>query len=222
MSATNFKTVNQTYRQLIGNGLTYCIPRFQRDYSWTDEEWDDLWQDLLSVFDRSNNDDAHYMGYLVLQSNDDKVFYVIDGQQRLTTLSIIVLAGLKNLKKLISDKVEAERNKQRLDQLMGTYIGYLDPVTLQSKPKLTLNRNNDHFYKTYLVALAEKMPQRNLKSSEHSLRKAFDWFDKKIAEYMKGDLDKGVVIAQLIEEMSSKLFFTVIDRKSTRLNSSHT
>lgn len=210
MSATNFKTVNQTYRQLIGNGLTYCIPRFQRDYSWTDEEWDDLWQDLLSVFDPSNNDDAHYMGYLVLQSNDDKVFYVIDGQQRLTTLSIIVLAGLKNLKKLISDKVEAERSKQRLDQLMGTYIGYLDPVTLQSKPKLTLNRNNDHFYKTYLVALAEKMPQRNLKSSEHSLRKAFDWFDRKIAEYMKGDLDKGVVIAQLIEEMSSKLFFTVI------------
>ena len=55
MSATNFKTVNQTYRQLIGNGLTYCIPRFQRDYSWTDEEWDDLWQDLLSVFDPSNN-----------------------------------------------------------------------------------------------------------------------------------------------------------------------
>ena len=38
MSATNFKTVNQTYRQLISNG-TYSIPRFQRDYSWTDEEW---------------------------------------------------------------------------------------------------------------------------------------------------------------------------------------
>ena len=35
MSATNFKTVNQTYRQLISNG-TYSIPRFQRDYSWTD------------------------------------------------------------------------------------------------------------------------------------------------------------------------------------------
>ena len=45
MSATNFKTVNQTYRQLISNG-TYSIPRFQRDYSWTDEEWDDLWEDI--------------------------------------------------------------------------------------------------------------------------------------------------------------------------------
>jgi uncharacterized protein with ParB-like and HNH nuclease domain len=42
MSATNFKTENNTYRKLIDNGLTYQIPRFQRDYSWTDEEWEDL------------------------------------------------------------------------------------------------------------------------------------------------------------------------------------
>ncbi|HQN41596.1 MAG TPA: hypothetical protein PK724_05715, partial [Pseudomonadales bacterium] len=34
MAATNFKTENNTFRKLIGNGLTYRIPRFQRDYSW--------------------------------------------------------------------------------------------------------------------------------------------------------------------------------------------
>ena len=39
MAATNFKTENNTFRKLIGNGLTYRIPRFQRDYSWTNEEW---------------------------------------------------------------------------------------------------------------------------------------------------------------------------------------
>ena len=33
MSATNFNTKNDTYRKLMGNGLTYRIPRFQRDYS---------------------------------------------------------------------------------------------------------------------------------------------------------------------------------------------
>jgi uncharacterized protein with ParB-like and HNH nuclease domain len=49
MSATNFNTKNATYRQLMGNGLTYAIPRFQRDYSWTDEEWEDLWTDLLGT-----------------------------------------------------------------------------------------------------------------------------------------------------------------------------
>lgn len=213
MTATNFKTVNQTYRQLIGNGLTYRIPRFQRDYSWTSEEWDDLWQDLLTTIEEKseNKDSSHYMGYLVLQSSDDKNFDVIDGQQRLTTLSIIVLAGLKNLQKLIDNTPEyAEQNKQRLEQLRQTYVGYLDPITLQPKSKLTLNNNNDYFYQHYLVTLSDRIPQRNLKSSEHSLRKAFEWFDKKIAEYIKPSDNKGVAIATFIGEMSDLLFFTVI------------
>ena len=38
MAATNFKTENNTFRKLIGNGLTYHIPRFQRDYSWGETE----------------------------------------------------------------------------------------------------------------------------------------------------------------------------------------
>lgn len=213
MTATNFKTVNQTYRQLIGNGLTYRIPRFQRDYSWTSEEWDDLWQDLLTTIEEKseNKDSSHYMGYLVLQSSDDKNFDVIDGQQRLTTLSIIVLAGLKNLQKLIDNTPEyAEQNKQRLEQLRQTYVGYLDPITLQPKSKLTLNNNNDYFYQNYLVTLADRMPQRNIKASEHSLRKAFEWFDKKIAEYIKPSNNKGVEIATFIGNMSDLLFFTVI------------
>src|SRR5437773_49562 len=46
MAASNFNTSNQTYRQLVGNGLIYSVPRFQRDYSWEEEHWDDLWRDI--------------------------------------------------------------------------------------------------------------------------------------------------------------------------------
>ena len=49
MPATNFNTRNDTYRKLLGNGLTDRVPRFQRDYSWGEEEWDDLWQDILGT-----------------------------------------------------------------------------------------------------------------------------------------------------------------------------
>ena len=102
MAATNFKTENNTFRKLIGNGLTYRIPRFQRDYSWTQEEWEDLWADIQGTH-RADGETAHYMGYLVLQSADDKSFDVIDGQQRLTTISLIVLAILKNFERLIDN-----------------------------------------------------------------------------------------------------------------------
>ncbi len=209
MSASNFKTENNTYRKLIGNGLTYRIPRFQRDYSWTDEEWEYLWSDILESV-RDGGETAHYMGYLVLQSQDEKTFDVIDGQQRLTTLSLIVLAVLKNLQRLIEDKKNSDDNQRRLDQIRQTYIGYLDPVTLITRSKLSLNRNNDNYYQTHLVSLGH-LPQRGLRASEHSLRKAFEWYDRRVKDYSKKENgEEGIALASLLETMSDRLFFTVI------------
>lgn len=210
MSATNFNTKNDTYRKLMGNGLTYRIPRFQRDYSWTEDEWEDLWADILGTI-KPGGEPAHYMGYLVLQSSDDKTFDVIDGQQRLTTLSLIVLATLKNLLRLIDEQKDADRNKRRLDQIRQTYIGYLDPVTLVSQSKLSLNRNNNTYYQTYIVTL-ERLPQRGFRASEHGLRKAFEWYEKRVRDYVRqtGDRDEGRALAQLVDTMSDRLFFTVI------------
>ncbi|MCR5877178.1 DUF262 domain-containing protein [Phenylobacterium sp. J367] len=209
MSATNFNTRNDTYRKLVGNGLTYRVPRFQRDYSWGEDEWDDLWQDILGTIS-PDGEPAHYMGYLVLQTSDDKTFDVIDGQQRLTTLSIIVLAALRNLKRLIAEGREVEATKQRLEGLRQSYVGYLDPVTLVPRSKLTLNRNNDGYYQTYLVTLADTLPQRGFKASEHLLRKAYEWYDRGIREYLRTATDPGLAVAQLIDTMSDRLFFTVI------------
>lgn len=209
MAATNFKTENNTFRKLIGNGLTYRIPRFQRDYSWTDDEWEDLWMDLQGTL-QVGGEPAHYMGYLVLQSADDKSFEVIDGQQRLTTVSIIVLAVLKNLQRLVDAGNDADANKRRMEQIRQTYIGYLDPVTLVARAKLSLNRNNNSYYHDYLVPLGH-LPQRGFRASEHLLRKAFEWFDKRVAEYLKKSTGhEGMRLAQLVEDLSDKLFFTVI------------
>lgn len=209
MSATNFNTKNDTYRKLMGNGLTYRIPRFQRDYSWTEEEWEDLWLDIVGTI-KEGGEPAHYMGYLVLQSDNDKAFDVIDGQQRLTTMSLIVLAVIKNLQILVAQDIDADRNEQRVNQIRQTYIGYLDPVTLVSRSKLTLNRNNDQYFQNYIVPLGP-LPQRGFRASEHSLRKAFDWFEKRVRDHVKStDGDAGVALAQFVETLSDRLFFTVI------------
>lgn len=209
MAATNFKTENNTFRKLIGSGLTYRIPRFQRDYSWEIDQWEDLWADILSSL-KQDEDTSHYMGYLVLQSADDKSFDVIDGQQRLTTVSLIILAILKNIQRLIESGNDAEANQQRLNQIRQTYIGYLDPVTLISKPKLTLNRNNNEYFQNYLIPLGH-LPQRGFRVSEHLLRKAFEWFDKQIVNYLKSNSgNEGQILAQLVENISDNLFFTVI------------
>ena len=46
---------------IIGNNKKFMVPKFQRDYSWGSEQWDDLWQEIETM--HSEKDD-HYMGYL--------------------------------------------------------------------------------------------------------------------------------------------------------------
>jgi len=204
----NFNTTNSTFRQLLGNGLTYRVPPFQRDYSWTESEWDDLWQDILGLFEE-DAEASHYMGYLVLQSSNSKQFDIIDGQQRITTFSILILAALGHLKDLIALKLDPENNTKRKEQFQNSYIGYLDPISLVSQPKLELNRHNNRFYQTYLVTL-DKLPQRGLNVSEHQLRKAFGWFKDKIKTQVGNTVDSGKKLAALVESLVDKLFFTVI------------
>jgi hypothetical protein len=209
MSATNFKTVNNTYRQLISGGLSYRIPHFQPDYSWSENEWEDLWADITGVI-QADGEPVHYMGCLVLQSTDNRTFDVIEGQQRLTTLMLIILAVLKNLTRLIAEKNDPANNQQRMDQIRQTYIAYLDPVTLVPRTKLTLNRDNDMYFQNHLVSL-NHLPQIGCKESERRLCNAFEWFAIKMSEYTKivGG-DEGITLAGLVESISDRLFFTVI------------
>lgn len=164
MATLNFNTTNSTLRRLLGNGLSYRVPPFQRDYSWSEDEWDDLWQDIVAMFE-DGGDASHYMGYLVLQSSDSKRFDIIDGQQRMTTISVMVLSALAHLQDLVDAKLDAADNAKRKDQLRNSYIGYVDPVTLVPRSKLELNRHNNRFYQTYLAPV-EKLPQRGLNASD--------------------------------------------------------
>jgi uncharacterized protein with ParB-like and HNH nuclease domain len=71
-------TRTTSFGDLIGNGKIYRVPPFQRDYSWNEENWEDLWQDILVL--HMNPDSSHYMGALVLQSSStsDKEFTIIE------------------------------------------------------------------------------------------------------------------------------------------------
>lgn len=197
-------TSNKTYRQLMGNGLRFEIPKFQRDYSWEAEHWDDLWQDIRALL--ADEDNEHYMGYLVLQTSNNKEFQIIDGQQRLTTMSLLILSTLKCLKELVDSGIEAENNLKRKDSLLNSYIGYVDPVTLISNNKLKLNRNSDDYYKQHLVLLKE-LPLRNTNSSEKHMRECFNWYYDRI----KKEFNTGESLAAFIDNIVDKLFFTVIE-----------
>ena len=65
-----FDTKTVIFQELIGNGKKYRIPEFQRDFSWKEENWEDLWQDLIDIYE--NKETQHYMGAIVLQNTQEK------------------------------------------------------------------------------------------------------------------------------------------------------
>ena len=146
------------------------------------------------------------MGYLVLQSADNRAFDIIDGPQRMTTLSLLMLAAVAHLTDLAVPADPADPQRRRAEQLRSNYIGYLDPVSLVPRSKLTLNRHNDRFYQNYLVPL-ESLPQRGLNASEHLLRGAFLWFRERIKDRSGDD---GESVARFVDVAVDKLFFTII------------
>jgi len=203
-------TSNSTYRQLMGNGLRFEIPKFQRDYSWTSEQWDDLWQDFINLL--TQDETEHYMGYLVLQTNDNKNFQIIDGQQRLTTMSIIILGVLKCLNDLAENSIDESDNIKRKETLLNSYVGVINPVTLISNNKLRLNRNNDEYYRSNMVLLRD-LPLRNTNASEKLMRDCFNWY----YERLKKKFTTGESLAEFIDSIVDKLFFTEI-KVSDQLN----
>jgi len=109
---------------------------------------------------------------------------IIDGQQRLTTITMIILAAIKSIQKLIDKGDEVEENQQRIKTLKDTYIGNIDPVTLEYDNILVLNRNNDGYYKEYIVKLGE-LKYRNTSYTEKLMRKCFEWYEKRLMNNRK-------------------------------------
>ena len=190
------------FGSLIRSGGKYIIPKYQRDYSWSEEQWDDLWQDIEAM---NQVNGEHYMGYLVLQTAKNKDCLIIDGQQRFTTITMIILAAIKSIQKLIEKGEEVEENEQRVKTLKDTYIGHIDPVSLEYDNILVLNRNNDGYYKEYIVKLGE-LKYRNTSFTEKLMKRCFEWYEAKLLNKFK----TGREYAEFITNIVDNLYFTII------------
>lgn len=197
-----------TLNDIFSNGRHYRVPEFQRDYSWKEEQWDDLWTDILAVKDRK--DHIHYMGAIVLQDLEKKSFSVIDGQQRLATLSIIALCIIKRLEDLVNNGIEVEENKEREKRLREQYVGEKDAVSLRYSNKLKLNENNESFYRSFLVQLREPINTHRLAASNKLLQNAFDYYYSKLIELF-GENPSGETLADFLQnQIAEKLAFIQI------------
>lgn len=88
---------------------------------------------------------------------------------------------------------------------MDTYIGNIDPISLEYDNVLVLNRNNDGYYKDYIVKLGE-LKSRNTSLTEKLMKKCFEWYEDKL----KNKYGSGREYAQFVTDLVDNLFFTII------------
>jgi uncharacterized protein with ParB-like and HNH nuclease domain len=102
-----------TLHELLEGARQYKMPPFQRKYSWDEKNWNMLWEDLIVIYNGEIESD-YFMGTIVTKpmlgsASGVSPFIVIDGQQRLITITIL-LAAIRNLLEIkgnieLSDKI---------------------------------------------------------------------------------------------------------------------
>lgn len=105
------KASETSLRNLLEGTKQFQIPLFQRPYSWEKENWETLWADVMSLY-MGEVEGFYFLGPIVTQAvagtaEGISPFIVIDGQQRLTTLTIL-LATLRNYLKKIDPQIAVE------------------------------------------------------------------------------------------------------------------
>jgi hypothetical protein len=123
-------------------GSLFQVPDYQRAYAWEQKQWDDLWEDLREGMRTGT---THFLGTVVLMAQEEsrydaegrplRVFDVVDGQQRLTTLCLLLLAVFDHVRKtsesvsrgIWRDFVEHEEGVRKL-HLGGLNREYFDSL----------------------------------------------------------------------------------------------
>lgn len=172
----------------------YTIPRYQREYSWGKEQLEDFYSDIISNIKEENGKyetHEYFFGTVILVGNmekHDKPIEIIDGQQRITTITIF-LSALSN--------VLFKYNKE-LSQILWKYI-----ITQDNDGKLYTVIKNDTAYPYF----QEKIQRRNIKiesdidkgvypiigddikkleeeltAEERLIKEAYDFFEEKLSD----------------------------------------
>ena len=119
------QATNSQLTDFIGAAKQYCIPIFQRPYSWGKNDVKKLFEDILSIADDKKRP-CHFIGSVIYLPTTPFVSqitrcYIIDGQQRLTTLSLTLLALADYSREYYSDS-DYKESSTRYEQISELYL----------------------------------------------------------------------------------------------------
>ncbi len=156
-------------QDIIEGTKQYVIPLFQRSYSWTNKEWEILWKDLVELCEMENPR-THFIGSIVNMptvSVPEGVakYLLIDGQQRLTTIFILLI--------LLRNKARENQNQHFAEEINNTLL--VNPYKKDNDYfKLMPTQVDREIYKGLINGTSNE--------TNNQLTRARDFFDKKLKQ----------------------------------------
>jgi uncharacterized protein with ParB-like and HNH nuclease domain len=183
----------------------YEIPKYQREYIWGAKQWEELFNDLME------NGSGYFLGSIIcINTTQDTLnnpkFEVVDGQQRLTTLSLLLAALYVTL----------DANRDKLDEEQQSDI-------LQLKRKLVLKRAQSDIrivpqvqhknLEDYLALLAEKKiiaPHQTPKfAGNRRIFQSYNYFKKRIDGELEASDDQVATMFEILEKVNTAILVII-------------
>jgi hypothetical protein len=207
---------DRSVSQLFDNDsrVVYFVPRYQREYTWKEPQWEHLFYDILE------NEEEYFLGSIIIinhnsgsgSSDEVRRLEVVDGQQRIVTLSLLYAAIYSELNKCELDKFQSAELVGLIWRLIlkKHHKNIADPIRVIPQD-FSLNKNNDlKVYKAVLAkaGLAEagflKLPAIGLSSAEEGLiPKAYQYFQKKVSTLSDTDGEQKIAIIRLLNKVNN-------------------
>ena len=174
----NIKPAEKTIRALLKSGRQFMIPRFQRDYSWEKKNCEEFLDDIIKGLSCKNGKvetSSYFLGTMLFIGNydekNDKEIQVVDGQQRITTITILFSA--------ISD-IFREKGEDKLSELIFSYIMTNDD---DGNPVRIIKSESSYPFFSYYIQDREKNKVSEPSSEEElCIQSTYKLFKNRLAE----------------------------------------
>lgn len=163
----------------------FLIPDYQRPYAWSEEECQNLWEDIFTFAipdddaTKFNGEEEYYLGPIVTFKNDSGKLEVIDGQQRLTTIMLLLRAFHVSFGNMQDEN--SKRTREMIESCVWKTdeFGHADKTKLKIDSEVATDKDKDEF----LSILNSGVATSDMKSKYAG---NYRFFQKKIDEFLHG------------------------------------
>lgn len=180
-------------RSYFQGDVQYIVPYFQRPYVWDEDNWVSFWENIFQIYrdhqEGKDKDREHFIGTLIVKQKaaeelGQNEYDLIDGQQRLTTVSILLRCLYD------SCKGELPKLKEQINRLL---------ILETAKGEKFIKIRNCRIDLPYFTAVIQDGKTADLQNQEHRILRAYNYFKEQVQSFSDDEID--ILIKIILEKV---------------------